>query len=421
MRVGIATVGSRGDVQPFLALAVALAKRGHVVRLASCSPFAGLARAHGVEFVSIAGDIKEVVGDAGRAALLEAESHPIRAARALRRYVGPLVREGLDALPAALDGCDVIVGQLLAPGAQHFAERHALPYFDACYDPVFPTRAFAHPGAPRSIPRGWAAYASYVAAEQVFWQAFRPEINAFRARLGLGRAPFFGPTRRASNRPPALLGYSRAIVPAPSDWPSHVTATGPWLLGAPDTWAPPPELTRFLASGPAPVFVGFGSMTVEDPVALTRAVVGALRSVGLRGVLSTGWGALAPATGDDVLNVGDVPHRWLFPRMAAVVHHGGPSTTADALHAGVPQFIVPFLSDQPFWGAQVEGAGAGPRAVPIGALTEVHVRDALVAMAQPEMRRRAAELATIQRAERGADDAVLAIEALAERGRASLH
>lgn len=412
MRVGIATVGSRGDVQPFLALAVALKRRGHAVRLATCSPFASLCRDHGVDFVSIAGDIKEVVGDAGRAALLEAESHPLRAARALRRYVGPLVREGLDALPSALDGCDVIVGQLLAPGAQHYAERHGLPYFDACYDPVFPTRAFAHPGAPRTVPRGFASYASYVAAEQVFWQAFRPDIDAFRARLGLGRAPFFGPTRRASRRPPALLGYSRAIVPTPRDWPTHVTATGPWLLDAPSTWTPPSDLERFLAAGPAPVFVGFGSMTVEDPRALTRAVVGALRSVGLRGVLSTGWGALAPATGDDMFNVGDVPHRWLFPRMAATVHHGGPSTTADALLAGVPQFIVPFLSDQPFWGAQIASAGAGPSPVSIAAFDEAHLRRALIEMAQPEMRRRASELADAQRAERGADDAVDAMEAL---------
>ncbi|MFO0615578.1 MAG: glycosyltransferase [Polyangiaceae bacterium] len=410
MYVGIATVGSRGDVQPYLALAVALSRRGHRVRLATCSPFEALARAHGIEFVSIGGDIKEIVGDAGREALMRAESHPIKAARALRAHVGPLVRQGLDALPEALDGCDAIVGQMLAPGAAHTAERRGVPYFDACYDPVFPTRAFAHPGAPRTIPRGWASYATYVAAEQVFWQAFRPDIDAFRARIGLGRAPFFGPTRRASRRPRTLLGYSRAIAPVPADWPAHVTATGPWLLDAPRDWAPPADLARFLAEGPPPVFVGFGSMTVEDPAGLTRAIVRALRAVGLRGVLSTGWGALAPATGVDMFNVGDVPHRWLFPRMACVIHHGGPSTTADGLLAGVPQFVAPFLSDQPFWGARVAVSGAGPEPVPIAKLTEEHVRCARVAMAQPDMRRRARELAALQAKERGAEDAARAIE-----------
>jgi sterol 3beta-glucosyltransferase len=410
MRVGIASVGSRGDVQPFLALAVALQRAGHAVRLATCEPFRALVTGHGVEFAAIGGDIKAMVGHRGRAALVAAGTSPLRNLRALREHVGPLVRDGLDRLPDALDGCDVILGQILAPGAAHYAERHGLPYFDAAYVPVFPTRAFAHPGAPTSTPPGIAAWLSHLGAEQVFWQAFRPDVDAFRRRLGLGRARWLGPSVPVARRPPALLGYTRAIVPRPDDWPEHVTVTGAWLLDPPADWRPPDDLLAFLAAGPPPVYVGFGSMTVEEPEALTAAVVAALRRAGLRGVLSTGWGALAPADGDDVWNVGDVPHAWLFPQMAAIVHHGGASTTADALRAGVPQLVAPFLSDQPFWGARVAASGVGPTPIPVGRVTADGLHDALIAMASPAMRERAAAIGAVVRAERGGDDAVAAIE-----------
>jgi sterol 3beta-glucosyltransferase len=411
MRVGIATIGSRGDVQPFLALAVALARAGHQVRLATCRPFRALVESYpGVEFAPLGGDIKEIVGDAGRAALLDAQSSPWRAFGALRRFVGPLVRQGLDELPAALEGVDVVVGQLLAPGAVHWAEKHGLPYFEASYDPVFPTSAFPHPGAPVGTRPGLASWLTYVGAEQVFWQAFRPDVNAFRRRLGLTNAPFLGPTMRAAHRPPHLLGYSGALVPRPADWPDSACVTGAWLLDAPASWTPPAALAAFLEAGPRPVFVGFGSMTVEDPDAMSALCVRALRRAGLRAVVSTGWGALGPVEGPDLFTIGDVPHAWLFPRTAAVVHHGGASTTAEGLRAGVPQLVVPFLSDQPFWGERVERAGVGPKAIPIREIDEEGLYRALVALTDPAMRERAARLGEESRREPGAAAAVVAME-----------
>jgi len=413
MRVTIATLGSRGDVQPFLALAVALSRAGHRVRLATNEPFRGLVADHGIDFAPIGGDIKELVGDRGRAALLAADGRPVRSFRALREFVGPMVRDGLRRLSEALEGSDVIMGQLLAPGAAHYAERYGLPYFEAGYDPIVPTRAFAHPGAPPTVPAGLASRLTYLAAEQVFWQAFRSDVNAFRRdALGLGPAPFLGPSaQRVRRRPPALLGYSAVMVPRPRDWPDHVSVTGAWFLEPPASWTPPAPLVDFLSAGPPPVYVGFGSMTVERPEAMTRTLLEALRRAGRRAVLSTGWGGLAEAEGsDDVMFVGDVPHAWLFPRTAGVVHHGGPGTTAEALRAGVPQLVVPFLSDQPFWGHQVARAGVGPAAVPIAQLDAGRIAEALVRMAEPGMRRRAEEIGRLVRAERGADGAVEAME-----------
>lgn len=421
MKITLATLGSRGDLQPFLALAVALHKRGHEVRLAANEPFRAAVEAELIEFRPIGGDIKEIVGDAGRAALLAADRRPLASLRALRDYVGPLVREGLDRMSDALAGSDVIMGQLLAPGAAAYAERHQIPYFEMGYDPIVPTWDFAHPGGPPDVPQGALSRLTFFAAEQVFWQAFRPDVNRYREALGLNKAPFLGPSATpVHKRPPTLLGYSEVIVPRPRDWPDHVMVTGAWMLDCPRGYKPDPALFDFITSGPAPVYIGFGSMTVPHPEAMARSLVRAVRKAKQRAVLSTGWGGLSELEGsDDVMFVGDVPHSWLFPKMAAVVHHGGPGTTAEGLRAGIPQLVVPFLSDQPFWGHHVARAGVGPKMIPIGEISADKVAAALTAMSDPAMRARAEAVGAKVRAEPGADGAARAMEQYLERrGRA---
>ena len=308
-------------------------------------------------------------------------------------------------------------GQLLVPGAVHYARHYRVPYFEVGYDPVFPTRAFPHPGAPPTLPPGLPSRFTYLAAEQVFWQAFRRDVDAFRREaLGVGRAPFFGPSERIGDRPPTLLGYSNVLIPRPPDWPDHVRATGAWLLDPPPSFVPEPRLVDFLGAGPPPVYVGFGSMTAPHPERMTQALLGALRRARCRAVLSTGWGGFSEAhAGDDVLFIGDVPHAWLFPRVSAVVHHGGAGTTAEALRAGVPQLVVPFLADQPFWGHHVARAGVGPAPVPIGAFSSAALADALLRMRAPRMRTTAQHFARLVNAERGAEEAVEVMERLLQR------
>ena len=418
MRVTLVTLGSRGDVEPYVALGCALSRRGHSVRVATCDPFREFVMSKGLVYTRLAGDIKEIVGDQGRAELASAGANPVRAFRALRRHVGPLVREGTRALPSVLYGADVVIGHLLVPGAASVAEKNGSLYIDASYVPVFPTRHFAHPGASVSTRPGVASLISHLVAEQLFWQAFRPDVDALRSSLGLAPSAILGTdTWPLDRRPPKLLGVSPEIVPPPPDFPAHVHVTGHWLLDEPSDFTPPPRLRDFLSRGDPPVYVGFGSMTLERPEEATRAVIAAVRAAGKRAVLCAGWGGLAESSGlaggaGDFLFVGDVPHGWLFPRMSSVVHHGGAGTTATAFRAGVPQMAIPFLADQPFWGHRIKALGAGPDPVPIASFDADRLARGLREMDHAEVRRRAAEIGSRVRKERGADRAAEIIERL---------
>jgi sterol 3beta-glucosyltransferase len=178
------------------------------------------------------------------------------------------------------------------------------------------------------------------------------------------------PPLSSRQRYPVLYGYSPAVLPKPEDWDDSLHVTGYWFLDSPSDWQPPAALVDFLKAGPPPVYAGFGSMAGSDPDALSAMVVEALARVKQRGILASGWGGLAHANlPDHVIAVESVPHDWLFPQMAAVVHHGGAGTTATGLRVGVPSIVVPFLADQFFWGQRVAQLGVGSNPIPRQQLT----------------------------------------------------
>jgi sterol 3beta-glucosyltransferase len=175
-----------------------------------------------------------------------------------------------------------------------------------------------------------------------------------------------------------LMGYSPHVVPHPADWPAHFHTTGYWFLDEEERWQPPAGLVDFLAAGEPPVSIGFGSMTGRDPRRLTEIVAGAVAQSGLRAVLLSGWAGLGElALPDTIYCLPGAPHSWLFPRVAAVVHHGGAGTTAAGLRAGVPSLIIPHFADQPFWGRRVHALGAGPQPIPRPKLTVDNLAAAL--------------------------------------------
>jgi UDP:flavonoid glycosyltransferase YjiC (YdhE family) len=210
-----------------------------------------------------------------------------------------------------------------------------------------------------------------------------------------------------------VQGFSEHVVPHPPDWPERVHTTGYWFLDEGRDWLPPEPLERFLEAGEPPVYIGFGSMTGHDPERVTRLLLDAVRLSGRRAVLQSGWASLgsgAPLP-DAVFLLDAAPHARLFPRMAAVVHHGGAGTTGEGLRAGVPTLIVPHMADQPFWGSRVAALGVGPAPIPRNRLTPERLANAIrQAATDPGMRERAVALGQRIRAQDGVGTAVALIE-----------
>jgi sterol 3beta-glucosyltransferase len=216
---------------------------------------------------------------------------------------------------------------------------------------------------------------------------------------------------------PVLHGYSEHVLPRPADWPDGALVTGYWFLESDATWQPPDRLRDFLAAGDPPVYVGFGSMAGADPRRLARVVAEATRRAHVRGLLAIGWGGLdAGDLPDSVLAIDEAPHDWLFPRVAAAVHHGGAGTTAAALRAGRPSVICPFIGDQPFWGRRVRALGAGSDPIPQKRLTAENLAAAIREVTtNPAIGRRSRELGERIRGEDGVANAVSALRSALAR------
>lgn len=413
MRIALVTAGSRGDVEPILALALGLRRAGHEARVVAHGSFAALARRLGVDLrLAAAADPRGLVeSDRGREAF--ALRDPFRAWRRFASLAEAGARAFFADALTACEGVDAVGYSGLGAFPGHaVAERLGVPYFAAHLVPTGPTGEFPSAFLPQG-PAWLPGYnrASHALARWLVWRAFAP--LAARARSeGRPASHFPSSLALAAGARVSLVGVSPAVVPPPAAWSAWARFTGYWFLDEPAAWEPPPDLLRFLERGPPPVVVGFGSMSGRDPARTTRAVLEALARAGARGVLLSGWGGLATRElPPSVLALDSAPHAWLFPRAAAVVHHGGAGTTAAALRAGVPSVVVPFAFDQPFWAERVRRLGAGPAPVPARGLTAARLAGAIRrAVEDPRMGLAARALGERIRAEDGVGAAVREIE-----------
>lgn len=425
MQVLILTYGSRGDVQPYVALALGLTARGHSVTLAAPARFRAFVESHGLGFGALSDEMLDLLGSPEGRALLEGSDRPARIAAKLPDLIariGPMQdRLLLDSWEIARASApEVVVYHPKTFGGPHIAERLGVPAILTLPVPyLVPTGEEPNTIFPElPLGPGYNLLTYYaVGGLMGLWSAWYE--MGLRRDIGL---PLQGPIERWRMLPgqgvPTIHAVSPHVVPRPADWPQEATMSGYWFLDTAADWTPPADLAAFLSSGPPPVYIGFGSMAGEGADRLGRAVVDALERTGLRAVVSTGWGGLRlpERLPDGVFPLAEAPHDWLFPRMAAVVHHGGAGTTAAALRAGRPNLVVPFFGDQPFWGKRVHLLGAGPRPIPQGALTADNLAAALrgMIMEKPErtaMRTRAGEIGAKLRAEDGVGNAIRTIEA----------
>jgi UDP:flavonoid glycosyltransferase YjiC (YdhE family) len=360
--------------------------------------------------------------DEARAQMESGKNNPLRLFLSIREHARPATEKMVAGVTEACRGADVIVaiGGLLFAGLS-LHELLGVPLVRAELQPLsLPTGDFPSALAPFPASRSARVNrASYALTMQIFWQVMRPILNGMaRPALGLAPWPLRGPMADAERaRIPLLLAYSPSVLPRPADWPDHAEVTGYWFLDRPAGYTPPADLEAFLAAGPPPVCVGFGSMGNRDPERTTRIILGALARSGQRGVLLTGWGGLRRTDlPESVFMADNIPHDWLFPRMAAVVHHGGAGTTAAGLRAGVPSVLVPHFTDQPFWAHHVHALGVSPPPIPRRHLTEANLANAIAAAVRDRaMRARAAALGEVIGNEDGARRAVAIIERHARR------
>ncbi|WP_033440549.1 glycosyltransferase [Saccharothrix sp. NRRL B-16314] len=419
MKVLVLTLGTRGDVQPFLELARGLRAAGHDALVAAPHRFTALADGFGVPFTGVDDGPLRVMDDDRAGEVIEGGLR-VRL-RQMREMPGMFTKVLEDCWAVAMAGApfDLVVhnGQIIA--GQHVAEALGVPAVLGLPLPLYvPTSEFRWPGAP--LPAGLPG-----ALNRATYLGMKMPAVTFGGVVDKWREGTLGlPLRRGRHDPtlavdgtaaPVLHAFSPAVIPRPADWPESALTTGYWA-GTGGTPLPA-RVEEFLAAGGGPpVSVGFGSMIGSDPARLAEVVVEAARRVGVRPILAAGWGALAGATSaDDVLVVDEIDYRGLFPRVAAVVHHGGAGTTGAAFTAGRPQVVCPFVADQPFWGEVAHRRGVGAAPVPQRRLTVDRLAAALdVVVGNEVMARTARELGERVRAEDGVGTAVAALERIVQ-------
>jgi sterol 3beta-glucosyltransferase len=403
VRISILTFGTRGDVQPYVALGVGLKAAGHAITLATTAEFGPLVTGYGLQHDTLRGDFLKAAQAAEGKSASGKRGNPLKL---IRQYI-EMARETLDDEWASAQQSDALVYNLAALGGYHIAEKLGIPSFATFPAPLYsPTREFPSPFMPFSS-LGPFNKLSHQLFAKIGPTIYRKPINEWRRDV-LGLPPAKSEDRLHGKPLPKLYAYSPAVLPRPADWDESTVVTGYWFLDAPADWMPALALVDFLNSGPPPVYIGFGSMFMSGGARKTEIVLKALRLAGQRGILATGWGGLtADDAPEDVFVLDAAPHDWLFPRVAAVVHHGGAGTTGAALRAGRPSVICPFVGDQTFWGRRVAMLGVGPSPIPTHKLTAERLADAIrQAVTDQNMHRRAAALGETIRAENGVECAI---------------
>jgi UDP:flavonoid glycosyltransferase YjiC (YdhE family) len=403
MKIMIIAPGSRGDVQPYIALGKGLQNAGHTIRFVSHQNFEKLVTSYGLEFWSVDSDVQGIVENSEMRERIEKGnflSLMAQMAKEAQREAKSFAEGGL----AAGDGMDLVLAGM---GGMFIgiaiAEKLGLPFLQAYVVPFTPTRDFSSVLTPK-LPRLLNLF-SHQLTRQLMWQGFRSADTLARQKaLGIPVAPFSGPYHSKSTRGmPILYGFSPSVIPAPTDWDGNCHVTGYWFVDEADDWTPPSALLGFLEAGTPPVYIGFRSMSNRNPEETTNLVLRALKQTNQRAILLSGWGGLKKSDlPDSTFMIDSAPHSWLFQRVAAVVHHGGASTTAAGLRAGVPSIIVPFFGDQPFWGRRIAELGVGPNPIPRAKLTSEQLASAIQqAVTDKGMHERANSLGSKIQAEDG--------------------
>lgn len=366
LRITCLTIGSRGDVQPYIALCKGLLAEGHRPKIATHAEFEPWVRKHGIDFALVDGDPAELMRICVENGMFTYSFFKEATAK-FRGWIDDL----LSSAWKACQDTDLLIESPSAMAGIHIAEALRIPYFRAFTMPWSRTRAYPHAFAvPEHKMGGAYNYITYVMFDNVFWKSVAGQVNRWRKKeLGLKAT---GLDKMQPNKVPFLYNYSPTVVPPPLDYPDWIRITGYWFLSEGSDWTPPAELVDFIQRARKDdkkvVYIGFGSIVVSDPSALTRTVIESVQKADVRCILSKGWsdrlGDPASAKSEvplppEIIQIQSAPHDWLFSQIDAAAHHGGAGTTGASLRAGVPTIVKPFFGDQFFFGTRVEDLGVG--------------------------------------------------------------
>ncbi|XP_027365172.1 sterol 3-beta-glucosyltransferase UGT80B1-like [Abrus precatorius] len=411
LQIVILVVGTRGDVQPFLAIAKRLQEYGHHVRLATHANFKTFVKAAGVDFYPLGGDPRVLAEYMARnKGLIPSGPAEISIQRKQLKVI-------IDSLLPACTAPDLetgvpfraqaIIANPPAYGHVHIAEALGVPLHIFFTMPWTPTYEFSHPLA--RVPQSAGYWLSYIIVDLLIWWGMRGIINGFRkTKLKLAPIAYFSMYRGSISHLPTGYMWSPHVVPKPNDWGPLVDVVGYCFLSLASKYEPREDFVQWIKKGPPPLYFGFGSMPLEDPKRTTDVILEALKATEQRGIIDRGWGNLGNLAEvcDNVFFLEECPHDWLFPQCSAVVHHGGAGTTATGLKAGCPTTIVPFFGDQFFWGDRIYEKELGPAPIPISQLNVENLSNAIRFMLQPEVKSRAMEIAKLIENEDGVAAAV---------------
>ncbi|MCO5799700.1 MAG: glycosyltransferase family 1 protein [Dolichospermum sp. OL03] len=416
MRITILAFGSRGDVQPFLALGLGLKKVGYTVKIATHANFEAWVKELGFEFTLLSMNPQEMLeSEAGQAAL-NTGKNLFKIYKTVSELFNPCMDANLRDAWVACQDADAIIGSPIAYWGLDISQKLGVPFFWGELFPSYPTNLYPMLKIMPVLERlgGWYNRFSYHLIWFLFWQIYRQPINNWRVKvLNFKPVPFWKSyfQRMRKQKTPWLRGFSSAIVPTPKNLPSEIHSTGYWFLDAPTNFVPPADLVDFLAKGKPPIYVGFGSMGGETAAKTLLIVLEALQRTGERGILVTGWSGISNSNlPDTIFKINSIPHAWLLSRVAAAVHHCGAGTTAAVIRAGIPHIPIPFAGDQPSWADMVMKLGVGTKPLPHEKLTVESLTDAFVKVQSENMQTQAALLGEKVRAENGVPAAVSVLQ-----------
>jgi sterol 3beta-glucosyltransferase len=418
MKITILTLGSRGHIQPFIALGLSLQHIGHTVCLATSLDFKNFVEQFGLECFPIAETSPEVIcnRDAKKlagtnASLVQFLLYYYQRRRSFSDYLSPCLKLSWQACQST----EVIISNTLTFWGYDISQKLNIPFYIAPPAPTGPTRKFPHPYLSSNLTLGsFLNYQTHILSRNFYWQFFREAVNAWRQQtLGLppwrsNENPF---AHMRSQKVPFLYQFSSHILPKPTDWSEESVITGYWHLQVPISYSPPPELTEFLEAGASPICFSFGSMVDPNPQELINTIFATLESTQQRGIiLSEQSGINELGKTNSVYVTRSIPHSWLLSKVSAFVHHGGLGTTAASIQAGIPSIIIPYFNDHHFWGKRLAQLGVGPKPIPRKKMTVQRLSEAIrEATTNSEMKTRLACLAKKLQQENGVKNAIAAM------------